>query len=186
MPPSDVILHPKNTAKRPRAQGCIQHKHQHIPAIEASNQPTSSSQLTEVPSRNTSTTLEHNYQDLALSSITELRKEGHASAVGSGQHRKQYSKEFKLAALTYWREQSEPAPGPGLSKYLIAKNLQIMEKMLKDWISKEDTIVAMQSECSGSDSRESEPDGAGLPSHIHLGEEIIDRAAGAVVRGPVE
>ncbi|KAF8458078.1 hypothetical protein BGX38DRAFT_1139058 [Terfezia claveryi] len=145
-------MHPKrrgptsqNIAKLLRAQGPIQHKHQHLQAIDAPNQATSSSQLTEVPSGNTSTTLEHNDQDLALSAITELREEGHASAVGSGQHRKQYTKEFKLAALTYWREQSEPAPGPRLSKYMIAKNLQIIEKMLKDWISKEDTIVAMHS-----------------------------------------
>ncbi|KAF8422937.1 hypothetical protein EV426DRAFT_153750 [Tirmania nivea] len=141
MPPKRRGPTSQNTAKRPRAQGPIQHKHQHLQAINAPNQATSSSQLTEVPSGNT----EHNDQDLALSAITELREEGHASAVGSGQHRKQYTKEFKLAALTYWREQSEPAPGPGLSKYMIAKNLQITEKMLKDWISKEDTIVAIHS-----------------------------------------
>ncbi|RPB22155.1 hypothetical protein L211DRAFT_351367 [Terfezia boudieri ATCC MYA-4762] len=30
-----------------------------------------------------------------------------------------------------------------------------------------------ESESSESDSSESEPDGAGLPSHIHLGKEII-------------
>ncbi|RPB21244.1 hypothetical protein L211DRAFT_840847, partial [Terfezia boudieri ATCC MYA-4762] len=66
MPPKRRGPTSQHTAKRPRAQGPIQHKHQHIQAIEASYQPTSSSQLTEVPSRNTSTTLEPNDQDLAL------------------------------------------------------------------------------------------------------------------------
>ena len=68
-------------------------------AIEASSQPTSNSRLLEAPPGNTSTTLEPNNQDLAFSAITELRNKGHASAAGSGHHRKQYSKVFKLAAL---------------------------------------------------------------------------------------
>ncbi|RPB22443.1 hypothetical protein L211DRAFT_839804, partial [Terfezia boudieri ATCC MYA-4762] len=57
MPPKRRGLTSQHTAKCPRAQGPIQHKHQHIQAIEASYQQTSSSQLTEVPSRNTSSTL---------------------------------------------------------------------------------------------------------------------------------
>jgi len=73
--------------------------------------------------------VEQDNQDVALSAITELRNEGHA---GSRHHRKQYFKVFKLANLTCWGEQSKPAPGPGLSKYRIAKNLQMTGKMLKD------------------------------------------------------
>ena len=70
--------------------------------------------------------------DPTLVDINELRHGGHATAIGRAHRRKQYSKEFKLAALTYWREQSKPFPGPGLSKYKIAQNLQISDKMLKD------------------------------------------------------
>ncbi|RPB27834.1 hypothetical protein L211DRAFT_833819 [Terfezia boudieri ATCC MYA-4762] len=45
MPPKRRGPTSQNTAKRPRAQGLIQHKHQHLQAIEARNQSTSSSSL---------------------------------------------------------------------------------------------------------------------------------------------
>ena len=91
MPPKQHGPMSEDTAKCPQAQGPIQYKHLYIQAIEASNQYTSSgsSQLIEVPSGNTGTTVKQDNED-----------EGHTSAVGSRHHRKQYSKVFKLAALT--------------------------------------------------------------------------------------
>ena len=94
MPPKWHGPMSENTAKHPREQGPIQYKHRHIQAMEAPNLCTSSgsSQLIEVPSGNTGTTVERDNQDVALSAITKLRNEGYASAVGSGPHHKQYSK----------------------------------------------------------------------------------------------
>ena len=80
----------------------------------------------------------------ALVAIIELRSEEYTSAVGSGHYRKEYSKVFNFAVLSYWREQSKPRLGLGLGKYKIAQKLQISEKVLKDWISKEDIIVTLQ------------------------------------------
>ncbi|KAF8446891.1 hypothetical protein BGX38DRAFT_1143012 [Terfezia claveryi] len=39
---------------------------------------------------------------------------------------------------------SKQPPGPGLSKYKIAQNLQISEKTLQNWISNENIIVTLQ------------------------------------------
>ena len=84
--------------KRPRGQGLIS---RHLPDSTNIN--------------------EDDILDPALIDINKLRYDGHATAVN---RRKQYSKEFKLAPISYWREQSKPSPGPGLK---IAKNLSELE-----------------------------------------------------------
>ena len=80
--------------------------------------------------------------DPSLNVIVQLRSEGHAFGKGN-YRRKQYTREFKLAAISYWREQSQPHSGPELSKYKIAQRLQISDTMLKDWFVNENSIVAM-------------------------------------------
>lgn len=54
-----------------------------------------------------------------------------------GLRRIQYPREDKLGAISYWRSQT-------LSKYAVGKRLRISEKMLNDWIAKEDTILCMR------------------------------------------
>ena len=125
MPPKRTGPTTFSTAKHPRTQGPL---HRIRP-----------SQV--IPIDPALDTIETPDSDPALLAITQLRSEGHA--IGRGNHRKQYTKEFKLAALSYWREQSKPYPGPGLTKYKIAQKLQITDKMLKDWIANESSIVAM-------------------------------------------
>lgn len=136
MPPQHRGPIAEDTAKRPRAQGPIYHNYL---ALKASN--LESAKAAGIHSDYEEDDLE--FADPKLMYIVKLRHEGHATAAGSGQRRKQYCKEFKLASITYWQEQSQPFPGPELSKYKIAKKLQISEKMLQDWIAKEETIVGM-------------------------------------------
>ncbi|RPB25866.1 hypothetical protein L211DRAFT_835943, partial [Terfezia boudieri ATCC MYA-4762] len=110
MPPKRQGPVSENTAKRPRAQGPIKRRH----ASQAQSKASGYTHI-EVPSENQEMGNEgramiennnndtaDNLPDYALTIITELRSEGHATAIGSGHHRKQYSKVFKLAALTYW------------------------------------------------------------------------------------
>lgn len=159
MPPKRQGPTTESTSKRPRGQGSLCRIHKPPPVQSIANQSTAPPQTMhtnpitiDVPQINVTTSdaqeddgdkEDNDHQDHALDTITRLRREGHATAIGEGPHRKQYSREFKLAALTYLQEQSKPFPGPGLSKYTIAKHLQISEKMLIDWITKENTIVAM-------------------------------------------
>jgi hypothetical protein len=55
--------------------------------------------------------------------------------------RQQYTREYRLAALTFYHRTSVPHDGkPALSKYRISRILNITEKMLRDWIKNEDSI----------------------------------------------
>ena len=55
--------------------------------------------------------------------------------------RKQYTREYKLATLSFYHRRTDPNCPNRLSKYRIAIIAGITEKMLRSWIAAEDTIL---------------------------------------------
>lgn len=75
-------------------------------------------------------------QDVLLQRLDEMVREQKEV----GLRRIQYPREYKLGAISFWREESKQ----GHSKYAVARSLKISEKMLSDWIAKEEKILNMR------------------------------------------
>ncbi|RPB28985.1 hypothetical protein L211DRAFT_881522 [Terfezia boudieri ATCC MYA-4762] len=121
MPPKRPGPIVENTVKRPRSQFPLNKAKASVPeqTVEVNTTGEATNELAEI----------HTLASLAV----------------IGQRRKQYTREFKLATITYWRKYSiSPPEGLGLSKYAVAKRLKISERMLGQWIKNEAVILAMK------------------------------------------
>ncbi|KAF8415558.1 hypothetical protein EV426DRAFT_698804 [Tirmania nivea] len=128
----------QNTGQKPRATSVLQ--------LQNSRRRTAIPALSKVDSEGPDMA-----QDIVhFNALREAGKE--APTLNTPVRRHQYTREFKLAAITYAKEHTSPSIDPiteaviprRFSKYRVAQILGISEKMLKSWMENERSIMQMR------------------------------------------